>query len=89
MEAVKIADFSSGEDGEPTVDRSYQTWNLPDFFQFSLGIVDGTLGALPSTSSTYYCNKNSTAARLMLNTVIIDFSMVATTQGMTDLNTLM
>ena len=28
-----------------------------------LGILDGAMGALPSDSHPYYCNKNSTAAR--------------------------
>ena len=51
-----------------------------------MGLVDGALGALPDTSNTYFCNKNSTAARLKLETVIVAFSMEAKTLGMTNLN---
>ena len=65
------------------------TWGISDYLNLLLGLVDGAMGSLPSTSNTFHCNKNSTAARLTLITMLNDFSMKATTKGMANLNILM
>lgn len=60
-----------------------------DYLWFSLGILDGAMGALPQQSYTYYCNKNSSAARASLQNVVLYFSSNQTTKGMAALHTML
>jgi hypothetical protein len=42
-------------------------WDVNDYMEFGLGVIDGAFNALPTGSSAKYCSKNSTAARGYLN----------------------
>ena len=39
-----------------------------------LGLVDGGMGAFPDSSFTFFCQKNNTAARSEIGTMITYFS---------------
>ncbi len=49
-------------------------WDLADIFNIPLGFIDGAMGALPSDSNAYYCNKNLTAARDTADNMLEYFS---------------
>jgi hypothetical protein len=65
MGSVKEVEVEvDGPDGVQSVTQPIWVWT--DYMNFLLGTIDGAMGALPQQSYTYYCNKNSTAARLSL-----------------------
>jgi len=50
-----------------------------------LGVVEGSLGALPYGTSGYYCGKNGTQIRLYINDTVTSFSAKDVPDGMLNL----
>jgi hypothetical protein len=67
------------ERDENGVMKTYKAWVWTDYIQFGFGLLDGSMSALPQQSYTYYCNKNVTAARLQLATLILYYNAGSTT----------
>lgn len=68
------------------VEAATDPWEWDDYVQFSLGVVDGAMGALPSGTKALYCNKNSTLFRTYLNTTLNFFDKKDTKNGMLNFN---
>ena len=64
-------------------------WGLIDIFNLPLGVIDGAMGALPSDSFAYYCNKNLTAARDTVEPMLEYWSQLEVQSAMTELTDLL
>lgn len=58
------------------------TFSVSDIYNIPIGFVLGAMGAIQSRSSNYYCSKNTTAAQIDLNLMMINFKNNQPTSGM-------
>ncbi len=66
--------------------KKYQLWNVGDYFLSIIGFIDGALGAFPSDSNIFFCNGNTTAARLHIENMIDDIILAESDDAVTELS---
>jgi len=55
---------------------------VSDIYNIPIGFVLGAMGAIQSRTNNYYCSKNTTAANINLNLMMINFKNNQPTSGM-------
>ena len=73
----KLKSSSSGKSITP--DYKFY-WN--SIFYIPIGLLEGSMGAIPSNTNNYYCSSNSTAIRGYTTSMTSDFSAKENDDGM-------
>jgi hypothetical protein len=66
-DAIKVNDYIEYTEAD-------EEWHWYDIFNVVMGLVEGSMGAIPSNTNSYYCSKNSTEARGNTEAMIEEFS---------------